>query len=170
MKFIVKGQRPPGIRREEIRAILHATDVILSFHNKQPVQPRIIVMLANTRDLGKCKVGGHICCGRADIPKCIITIARLDFEGTLTTLIHEMIHLYLRFPDDECEKLTSTLTAKIKNDVYNIARALTDQTYVVAAYIAHCKIAYRPKGDDFYDDDQHKPIGKEPKKFRERTK
>jgi hypothetical protein len=66
-----------------------------------------------------------------------------------------MIHIFIDFKDSECEKLTSTLTGKIKKDVVRIANILVKNTYQRAAFIAHTKIAYKPKGKDHYDNSQY---------------
>lgn len=77
------------------------------------------------------------------------------FSCFATTAVHEMIHIYMPFAKTENEKLTSTLTARLKPDIIKMANILVENTYKRAAYIAHTKIAYKPKGKDHYDDEQY---------------
>lgn len=149
MKFEIKGNIE-GISKEEIRAIFHACDVVLQYHNVRPLLYTITVKLTG-RNLGE-NIAGN-----ADIKNCIIKIQNKNrtFSGFVRTALHEMIHLYFRFPDGIEEKLTSTLTARLKPDVVRIANILVENTYQRAAYIAHTKISYIPEGKDFYDNDQY---------------
>ena len=65
-------------------------------------------------------------------------------------------------------KCTTTLCSKIKADVLRIADLLLEGTYRRAAYIAHTKIHYPPKGDDFYDPNEDMPVGGVTRVWRER--
>lgn len=158
MKLIFKGNID-GISKEEIRAVFYATDSILRYHNVTPYTTPITVRFTD-KDMGKTKTGSKAI-GRCFVKKGLIEINRkshgkfLSYSKFMTIAIHEMIHIYFRFPDGEKEKLTSTLTAKLKNDVSKLANILVENTYQRAGYIAHTKIAYKPKGDDFYDRKQY---------------
>ena len=148
-KFNIKGSIE-GISKEEIRAVFHACDVILQYHNVRPLCDIITVKLTS-EDLGLTVAGN------ANIKECIIKIInkKRTFSSFVTVALHEMNHLYFRFPDGIEEKLTSTLTGKLKPDVIRIANILVENTYKRAAFIAHTKISYKPKGDDFYDQNQY---------------
>ena len=167
MKFNIKG-KIDGISKEEIRAILHACDVVLQYHNLHPQVDTIRVILTD-EDLGYTKTGSKAV-GQAFWKIGLIKISNKekDFSNVVTISIHEMIHLYLRFPNDYKEKLTSTLTGKLKPDVVRIINILVENTYQRAAYIAHTKISYIPEGTDFYDKDQYHKNHEESKgkKFR----
>jgi hypothetical protein len=99
------------------------------------------------KDLGNC------CGSRIDLR------ADLQPEEMLTTCVHEVIHACISFPAGQVEKCTTTLCSKIKADVLRIADVLLEGTYRRAAYIAHTRIHYPPKGDDFYDPDEDIPAG-----------
>ena len=160
-KFNIKG-KIEGISKEEIRAIFHACDVILQYHNVTSKYNTITVLLTD-EDLGKTeyvkdgfKVVSTVV-GRACIREGIIKVSTEvnTFTKFTTVSLHEMIHFYFEFPDECEEKLTSTLTGKLKPDVIRIANILVENTYKRAAYIAHTKISYKPKGNDFYDNEQY---------------
>lgn len=153
MQFDIRGNLD-GISKEELRAIFHACDVVLQYHNVRPSKSIIVVKITK-KDLGYTKT--HVkAIGRAHIDECIIEIAKQkhEFSELVTIGLHEMIHIYFDFPNYE-EKLTSTLTAKLKPDVVRMANILVENTYQRAGYIAHTKISYKPKGKDFYDDKQY---------------
>lgn len=154
MQFDIRGSLE-GISKEEIRAIFNACDVVLQYHNVKPSKSTIIVKITK-RDLGLTKTGDEVA-GNADFRTCVIQIRKKkrEFSALVTIVLHEMIHLYFRFPNDSEEKLTSTLTSKLKMDVVRIANVLVENTYQRAGYIAHTKISYKPKGKDFYDDKQY---------------
>jgi len=152
-KFIIKG-KIIGISKEEIRAICNAIDVVFQYHNVHTVELPITIHFLK-KDLGKTKTGSKAVarCSRANH---LIKINQdKDFSDLSTILLHEFIHYYFDIPDDYEEKVTSTLTAKLKPDVIRIANILVENTYQRAGYIAHMKIAYIPKGEDYYDDNQY---------------
>jgi hypothetical protein len=169
MKFEIKGNIE-GISKEEIRAVFHACDVILQYHNVRPLCDIITVKLTN-EDLGLTKTGDKVV-GNANIKECIIKIIneKRTFSSFVTIALHEMIHLYFRFPDGIEEKLTSTLTSKLKSDVVRILNILVENTYKRAAFIAHTKISYLPEGTDFYDNDQYRKDHEESKGKKYRNK
>ena len=185
MNFIVKGKHDK-ISKEEIRAMFQATSCILEFHKQVPIAYRryrngdnglpeylkydnsILVKIISDKDyFGKTKTGSKSI-GHVFRYKGFIEIASWkSFNTTFAMCIHEVIHLYFDFPNDMCEKLTSTLTAKLKPTIAKVYEVLIDGVYQRAAFIAHTKIAYRPKGDDYYDNDQYKELDiKTVKKYR----
>ena len=184
MNFIVKGKHDK-ISKEEIRAMFQATSCILEYHNQVPTvyeryknsvmdMPEhlkdnsvLVKIISNKEHFGKTKTGSNAI-GYAFCYKGFIEIASWkSFNTTFALCIHEVIHLYFDFPNDMCEKLTSTLTAKLKPAIAKIYEVLIDGVYQRAAFIAHTKIAYRPKGDDYYDNDQYKELDiKTVKKYR----
>lgn len=153
-KFNIKGSIE-GISKEEIRAIFHACDVILQYHNMNSKLSTIRIILTD-EDMGYTKTGLKVV-GGAYIKTGIIKVSNKEkeFSNVVTISLHEMIHLYFEFPDGTKEKLTSTLTGKLKPDVVRIANILVENTYKRAAFIAHTKISYPPKGNDFYDQTQY---------------
>jgi len=157
MKFNIKG-KIEGISKEEIRAIFHACDVVLQYHNVTPRFNTIttIRIILTDEDMGYTKTGLKVV-GEAYIKAGIIKVSNKEkeFSDIVTISLHEMIHLYFEFPDGTKEKLTSTLTGKLKPDVVRITNILVENTYKRAAYIAHTKISYKPEGKDFYDQTQY---------------
>lgn len=143
-----------NVAREQVRAFLYASLMVLSFHNLTPTLPLIVVIKKKLKGqpdniLGTC-LGSYI-----------ELRANMTPEEMLMTCIHEVIHACYLFPDETLEKCTSTLCAKIKEDVWSLSQILVDGTYKRAAYIAHTKIRYRvkPGQSDYYDKDQYKPVG-----------
>jgi hypothetical protein len=157
--IILKG-KADNVSREQVRAFLYASLVVLGYHNRAPRLP-LVVRIKKRLEPG---IAGT-CLGSY-----IELKANLDVEVMLTTCVHEVIHACIGFPDATVEKCTSTLCAKIKPDVEKIARLLVDGTYKRAAYIAHTKIHYPVKEGqpDTYDQTQYKPIGVKTKYHRGR--
>lgn len=184
MNFIVKGKHDK-ISKEEIRAMFQATSCILEFHKQIPIAYQkyknsmmdmpehlkdnsVLVKIISDREyFGKTKTGSNSI-GHAFSYKGFIEMASWkSFNSTFTLCIHEVIHLYFDFPDEMCEKLTSTLTAKLKSAIAKVYEVLVDGVYQRAAFIAHTKIAYKPKGDDYYDNGQYRQLDiKTVKKYR----
>lgn len=157
MEFRIKGRIwTEKVSRQEVRAILAATASVLNYHGKSVINPKKPVTIHFTdKDLGKTKTGSKAVAEASRKNQRIdIENSPKDFSSLATILIHEMIHLFIKFDEAEREKLTSTLTAKLKPDIVRIANILVDGTQQRAAYLAHTKIAYKPESDDFYDDDQ----------------
>jgi len=167
-KIKVKGTMDK-ISKEELRAILHASACILEYHNLNlNFNVNNITVYCKPRlYLNKAEKKKNIV-GRARWQERKIWISKdLDLQGVITTGLHEMIHIYLRFEEASVEKCTSTLTARLKDDVARIYPILVENTYKRASYIAHTKISYKAKGKDHYDRDQHKRTKvKEIKKYR----
>lgn len=154
------GKQPKNLSREEVRSVFNATEMLLRYHNLKP-KNEVIKVYFTDRDLGFTKTGTKAI-GIAIYNGSVIEINRPyierrknPFNAFVTTAVHEMIHIFIRFDKSECEKLTSTLTGKLKPDVVRLANILVENTYKRAGYIAHTKIAYKPKGDDHYDDSQY---------------
>lgn len=159
VNFKVFGQHE-SISKEELRCMFHATAAIMELHNKKPKMPlgdnnQIFVLVTNDkRKLGKTKDGKQAV-GKAFTKEPRIHIASwLNFNDTFTTAIHETIHIFNKFPKGKIEKLTSTLTAKLKPSITNLYNAMIEGIYQRAAYFAHTQITYGPLGKDFYDSAQ----------------
>jgi len=165
-KFKISGTAD-NVSKEEVRALLHAVDVLLCYHNVDNQNDQIHVKFVNDLYLGKTKCDGT-CTGRyIDLEK------KLSYDDMITAIIHEMVHVYFDIATG-FEKITSTLTARIKKDVSRIANILVENTYKRAGYIAHTKISYAPKGrrKDYYDQDQNHSDyeGSAGKKYRAKKK
>ena len=86
-----------------------------------------------------------------------------------STILHELIHALVGpFPDVMVdgvlvrteEKITSTLTARLKAPINEMAHALMADAQRRAAFMAHTKIAYKnTKSEDWYDPAQWERIG-----------
>jgi hypothetical protein len=134
---------------QELRSLLQATSALLAYHNQQPINKSGVIEVVLTGSLPEGIAG------QATVELNQIELKRdLEFSHMATVVIHELIHLYFDFKENEEEKLTSTLTSKIKADVIRMANVLSENTQQRAAYIAHTKLAYRPGGSDFYDKSQ----------------
>jgi len=135
MRFKIKG-KPTRVSLPEARAILHACDSVLSYHNLEPKFPNRAISV-------KFKKMPEGVGGTAWHRGMEIEIAKdRTFSQTVTIILHEMLHIYIKI-EEGSEKITSTLTAKLKKDVIKIANLLVDGTFQRAAYIAHSKIAYK---------------------------
>jgi len=165
MKFKIKGKMK-YLSKEQVRSILHACDTILTFHNKHPHKNEIIVEIVKDGTLGKTKVGGK-CVGKAIWKKGMIKIVdNFLLDNTITILLHEMIHLYYRVDNSCIEKITSTMTAKLKPDVTALYNILVEGVYKRAGYFAHCKMSYLPEGKDYYDKEQYKKTNPSRKHYK----
>lgn len=149
--IILKG-RATNVSREQVRAFLYATLLVLGFHNHYPPILPLKVTLKK-RLAGDC-MGIHWN-GYIELR------ASLDPENMLTTCVHEVIHACIKFPPGTSEMCTSTLCAKIKPTVAQLSEILLDGTYKRAAYLAHTKIHYRVKNGqpDTYNGAEDKPVG-----------
>ena len=151
--IIIKG-KPVNLSKEELRAMAVATCTVLEFHNRTTKRNlnQITIRVSKRDRIDTNKLTGRSTVGRAWCDRRMFTVvSRLDFQETLTTVIHEIIHLY--FPHGG-EKATSTLTSRLKPTVVKIYEQLVDGVYVRAGYIAHMKISYRAKGKDYYNSEQ----------------
>jgi len=140
------------VSREEARAWIHATLCVLAFHNKPLLRPIHISFVAQ---LGSTAL--WIPSGRIKI------LNWVEADAIFTSIVHELIHECCGdFEEDSDEKCTSTLTARMKQEIAPIAQRLLDGTYKRAAWIAHTKISYRRNPAfhqfDYYDPDQDKPV------------
>lgn len=170
MNIIIKG-KSKSISMEEFKSLIYATDCILRSHNFDAKDLTIYL---------RKKIKGYedTCIGTArNISEGIAEITiryDLDYNKMITTIIHEMIHIYVFSRKDISgeEKITSTLTSKIKKDVQSIANILVKNKYQRAAYIAHCKISYKPKQkeSDYYDQSQFNPTGIKSEGLKYRSK
>lgn len=147
--------RPDKLAMEEVTSIFYATDCVLKAHGYGYEIDYVNVSFRKCIDdlttVGQCQTATRTILLRKDN----------DFNVMLTTIIHEMIHLYCMW-NHETEKeeyLTSTLTGKIKKDVLKIANVLMKGKYQRAAFFAHMKIAYEKQvKEDQYNDDQFKQV------------
>jgi len=158
MRFKFNSVKPTKVSKEEIRAICHACDTILSYHGKAPTK-NVISVNFKTKVVYKGKTWAGLAyrqIAEFEAKK------SLPYEDMVTTILHEMIHLYIPF-SDKIEKKTSTLTAKLKPDVVRLANILVENTYKRAAYVAHCSISYGKVDEDHYDDAQWKRTGEDRK-------
>ncbi|KAB2638535.1 MAG: hypothetical protein DVB25_07550 [Verrucomicrobia bacterium] len=173
------------VSKEQLRAFIHATAILLSYHNQD--QPwKIIVelypklnefMSIHGEQVGDCvnypitvNITGETRASTKKMKYAVIRLLRsLEPEVMLTTCVHEVIHAFMTFPPDTSEACTTRLCAKIKPDVNQIAKILLNNTYKRAAYIAHTKISYVAKDGDFYDAAQNAKIGVKTKYKRSMT-
>jgi hypothetical protein len=156
--IVLKG-KAEHVSREQIRAFLHATVAVLSFHNRPPRFSTLTVIIHKRLD---GSMGWHL---DGKIELC----GTLSPEDMLTTCVHEIIHACIEFPDETKEKCTSTLCGKIKGDVAKLANILLDNTYKRAGYLAHTKMAYRARNGDHYDKAEDEPVGVVTKYIRRRA-
>lgn len=155
-KFDIQGRpkRGPSVKNisvTEVKALLHASDVILSYHGYSPVLSVITIKFIKEFK-GVTKTGEKIA-GDASYSESFIRIEQgLNWQSMAITIIHEMIHCYIDFPYHETEANTSNLTNKLKKDILDVYNILVDGTFRRAGYFAHTKISYPPKeGEpDFY--------------------
>lgn len=158
--------KPTKISKEEFRALAHACQTILEYHKLKT--PRLCAIQIVAQTVLDADHKDKSAAGDYDHLEGLIRVTEgYDWSAMATILLHEMIHAYI-FNTTGYEKVTSTLTARLKPDVIALANILVANTYKRAAYIAHTKISYRPKKKDFYDDDQyHRDHGSsEGKKYR----
>jgi len=153
--FKLKG-KATEISRESLRAMLHATKAVLEYHNKTPPSPVITVELVPPEKRLK-KFSGPTIVGNANRSHSRIRLlSNMPFDNMFTVVIHEMIHIYFDWDKNEKEALTCTLTNRLKDSIFEIYETLVDDTYSRSAFIAHCKLSYRPKNGDYYKDEQWK--------------
>jgi len=156
----VKGS-PNQISKEELRAMVSSASLVMEFHNHKLKDNKntIKVHLKPGKKLkGKTKTGKDVI-GRAYWKGRMIELPKdMGLQKTFTVSIHEVVHLYKRFPPDTSEKCTSTLVARLKPDVAQIYNSLVKDIYKRAAYIAHTKISYTADGEDHYDSEEHKDV------------
>jgi len=157
VRIDIKGKHNK-LSKEEIRAMFQAAICILEFHKMRPKMncPELQITIKILSEKGKMlKEAG----GKASRKNPVVYIRRNStFQWTFGIAIHETIHIYNDFPANMEEKLTSTLTAKLKPTIAKIYNILIDGVYERAAYIAHTKISYKPEGEDFYDKAENKAV------------
>lgn len=159
--YILLPGKADHVSREQVRAYLSASYAVLAHHNLHPSKTykvRIKSIPASRRT----RVGGGSCVGWCNtINGEIVVCKKLDPEAMLTTILHEAIHSVIDFPMHTLEKCTSTLASKLKPFVGMHAQLLLDNTYRIAAYIAHTRpeMAYEAKVNDHYDDSQYRRVG-----------
>lgn len=157
-KFEIKG-KCTNVSKEAFRAMLHATAVVLEYHNKTPPWHTIKVELVQKKQakkkLGRCRKVDSAAAGWANRFEGKIAIANWkQFDELFTIVIHELIHIYFPWGDNECEALTCTLTNRLKPTIAEVYETLVDDVYSRAAFLAHTKMSYKPKGEDGYRDEQ----------------
>ncbi len=146
------------VSREFVRAWLHASLAVLSFHNYPLTRPITVEIRSMEGDIAK--VSGTPAIGRHFSDGTIHLERTLGPEKMATTVLHELIHECVGdFGEHTHEKCTSTLTNRLKADVARLAQVLIEGTYRRAAYFAHTKLSYRATDGDHYDGDQHLPVG-----------
>jgi len=155
-----------NISKEELRALLVASASVMEFHNMNTYGNvnEIKVKLVDVQYLN----GNENVIGRANRKERRITIvSKLSFQEMLTTVLHEIIHIYMDMNGVSIEKCTSTLVSKLKHWVVDLYEVLMDEPYARAGYIAHTKISYKSNTKDYYDHDQYeKLMVDEVKKYR----
>ena len=82
-----------------------------------------------------------------------IVKAKHPAQKMATVILHEVIHQCCTFDANSNERCTSTLTAKLKPTVNAIARALCDNAYKNAAYLAHTQISYTTEAQGGTEDE-----------------
>jgi hypothetical protein len=82
----LKGCKADHVSREQIRAFLYATLMVLSYHNRAPALPLVVTIKRRMKELGTC------CDSRIDLR------ADMQSEEMLTTCVHEVIHACISFP------------------------------------------------------------------------
>ena len=148
MKIRITG-KPWKVSKEEVRSIIEATHTVLRYHKNIPLEDVSWVQFVNKFSKKESDRSGDYLGGK------IRVLSRLNYSNMVTVLIHEILHAYFDFPEGS-EKVTSTLTARLKPDVIEIANVLVKNIYKRAGYFAHTKISYAPSCDalDHYDADQ----------------
>ncbi|MFW9997117.1 MAG: hypothetical protein ACFFD4_34050 [Candidatus Odinarchaeota archaeon] len=170
-RFIIRGT-PKRISKKLLKSLLYATDCILSLHNEYALRVNILVRLKKAGTMGKAK--------KSKCNSNAIGVARswlsefdmqddLDIHSSITTIIHEVFHVYFRFNSPVTEKCTSTLVSKFKTDVVAIADILLRNYQRHAAFKAHRKLSYLPKDEDHYDKAEHERIDL-PESFKKHIK
>jgi hypothetical protein len=163
MKIKIKNRKmvPEYISTQEIRAIIQATAVVCGYHN-HPIPVCMDLTLTETmKELGKNKItgGGNWGCAWPRSSRMSVWGGIPTKHGFTTTLIHEVLHL-CAWHEGGQERPTSTLTARLKPVVIQLAKTLARGTQQRAAWFAHTKISYRrKKSQDSYNGEQWKFTG-----------
>ena len=164
MRLKIKG-RPENISLEEARSWIWASLVVLQYHKLEPKHQVVTVRFKKNlrnNDMGQA----HYDLSWIDMR------TNLSEQESLTTILHETIHICVRFKEGSVEACTTTLCSKIKRDVAMIAAVLLHNTYRRAAALAHCKMSYRPGPgqEDFYNKEEDRVIPWEGKFRNKRNK
>lgn len=138
------------VSTQEVRALLQATRTVMEYHNIEP-RSREVLTVKFVHQLDDLDANGEA----NYLTNTVSLLTTSDFDELATVVVHEMVHMHFPFHHSEAEKLTSTLTARIKGDVIAIANMLVANSQRRAAYIAHTKITYKPASADYYDMDQY---------------
>lgn len=155
------GRRSRHMTLEEIRAYIHACCVVMEFHNRRlATKPtHLRVCFTTMKKLGSNDITGGGNAGRAHYGQCKMWIATDSIHNPRqlrTVLLHEILHLFCRWEGGQ-EWVTSTLTARLKRDVYRIYVTLKSNVYRRAAWIAHGQLSYkRTEEGDSYNEEQWK--------------
>lgn len=162
-EFKIKGQ-PKVIGMREFRALLRAADCVLRMMGLHPKEELVDINMNDSsrsrgeiivRVVSKKSLEAKIA-GTANRMFGVIKIREdLDFSETTAVIIHELFHCYSGEEHWDNEWITSTMAARIKADVIQVANLLTEASQKYAAYKAHQKIAYRKGDPDEYNDEQH---------------
>ena len=169
-RVIIRGACPV-VSKSFIKAWIHGTIAILAFHGYYLEEEIVVRILPPSH---KQWLPTAACPGGAVgywVPwdRQVLLQSGRKPEHMATTIVHELIHALVGpFPhvmvDGELvkteEKITSTLTARLKAPINDMAHSLMSGSQQRAAFMAHAKIAYRNKqAEDWYDPDQWTPIG-----------
>lgn len=155
--FRIVSGKALHVSREQVRAFLAASYAVLGFHN---LHPRKTVTVRFKKDCGRTMVGTVATGGYHRKKNEIELLESISGpDDMLTTCLHEAIHSVIWFPAYTLEKCTSTLTARLKDDVAKLAQILLDNTYKRAAFLAHTRLSYRARRGDHYDDAQYREVG-----------
>tara|TARA_Y100000593_G_scaffold95131_1_gene200535 strand:- start:62570 stop:63088 length:519 start_codon:yes stop_codon:yes gene_type:complete len=155
-KLNIKGKHPHA-SKVAIRAWIHASHTILSFHNLPfdlyEWRFEILDLSKKTNSLGR-GVGG-VCSFRKKRIR-LSTHAGRTLSHLGTIILHECIHAALGHIEQSEELIVSTLTARLKPDVAAMAQILIDGTYKRAAYLAHRQkgMGYPDEKPDRYNKEQ----------------
>src|SRR4051812_15591067 len=107
--FILRS-KPTLVSTEQVRAFLHASCAVLSYHNLIPSHRPLIVRFLQT-----IRFNGSVAWNGLWHGNGLIDIQKdLNAETMLTTCLHELIHDCREFPKSTEEKCVSTLTARLK--------------------------------------------------------
>lgn len=154
MTFIIKGTSKP-CSKEFVRAWLHASQCVLAYHGKLLPETITVHLARHPLDDDEDTLGMWLPSVRE-----IHLVRALKPEPMATTILHEVIHAACGdFGEDTDEKCCSTLTARLKPEVGQLAQLLIDGTYRRAAYFAHTKQSYVADDGDHYDPKQWTRVG-----------
>ena len=141
--------KPTNVSKEYVRSWVSASACVLAHHGYIVDLDTLLVRLLDSvvSDGGAAAGASYLHHNTIEVNK------HLDAASMSTVVLHEIIHRATApdgFGEGTDEKCTSTLNARLHDDVAKIAKVLIDGTYKRAAYFAHTKISYRTD-EDHYD-------------------